>query len=185
VHGVLRMIVAGLALLGLLAGCSSGTTPPTAPSFGLAVVEPDQREPAALFTAELLDGSGTFELSDHTGDVIVINFWASWCGPCVAEAVDLEQTYQATKDAKVTFVGVNTRNDDRDSARQFVARHKPSFPSVFDPTGKVAMGFAGVATSMPATIVVDRSGRVAAMAFGAVARHSLEPVVTQLAAEAG
>jgi thiol-disulfide isomerase/thioredoxin len=113
----------------------------------------------------------------------VINFWASWCGPCVSEATDLEQTYQATKADGVTFLGVNTRGDERDAAQAFVANHKPSYPNVFDPAGTIALAFGGVATTVPATVVLDRQGRVAAVALGPVLRSTLQPVVTRLATE--
>ena len=143
-----------------------------------------ERKAAAPVAGELVDGSGRFDVSDRRGDVIVINFWASWCGPCVAEAADLEQTYQATKSAKVTFLGVNTR-DGRDDAASFIRNHRSTYPNVFDPAGKLAMGFAVAPTSIPSTLVIDRNGRLAAVAFGAVVRASLEPVVSQIAAEVG
>lgn len=184
--GAWRILLPVVALIALLGGCTGSASPAAPEAFGFTVFAPEDRKPGPNITAKLLDGSGDYSVSDYAGDVVVVNFWASWCGPCVAEAVDLEQTYQATKGQRVTFLGVNTRGDDLDAAKQFVLNHKPTYPNVFDPTGKVALSFTDVPpTNVPATIVLDRQGRVAAIAFGAVVRHTLEPVVTALAAEAG
>jgi hypothetical protein len=60
---------------------------------------------------------------------------------------------------------------------------RATYPSVFDPAGKLALGFAVPPTSIPATIIIDRQGRIAAIARGAVVQSSLEPVVDQLATE--
>jgi thiol-disulfide isomerase/thioredoxin len=173
-----RALLAAIALTGAMAGCS-GSPAPAAP--GIQVFPASQRQAAPGLAGDLLDGSGTFDLAAHRGDVIVVNFWAQWCGPCVAEADDLENTYQATKADHVTFLGVNTR-DERDKAKRFVVG-RATYPSVFDPAGKLALGFAVPPTSIPATIIIDRQGRIAAIARGAVVQSALEPVVDQLAAE--
>jgi thiol-disulfide isomerase/thioredoxin len=173
------VVAVALVALGLLAACSAKP----APSSGtvVQVFKPAERKAAPQLTGDLLDGSGSFRLSDHAGEVVVINFWASWCGPCVAEADDLEATYLATKDSKVTFLGINTR-DERDPAKSFLLG-RATYPNVFDPSGKLALGFAVAPTAIPSTVVVDRSGRIAAVARGALLREDLEPVVTTLAAE--
>ena len=80
----------------------------------------------------------------------------------MAEADDLEQTYQATKDDGVTFLGVNIR-DERDEARRS-SRGRGHLPDVFDPPSKLALGFAVPPTAIPSTIIIDRQGRVAAVA---------------------
>ena len=178
------LVALAAGLLAVLSACTSGQAPAAPPAYGLTVFAPDDRRPGPAIAGETLDGKGTYAMP--AGDVVVVNFWASWCGPCVAEAVDLEQTYQATKDKGVSFLGVNTRGDDRDGARQFVLRHKVTYPNLFDPTSKIALSFTDQPpTSVPATIVLDRQGRLAAIAYGPVIRSTLEPVVTQLAAETG
>jgi thiol-disulfide isomerase/thioredoxin len=173
---------ASVALLVLLTGCTGKPAPVATSAFALTTYAPAERKPAPAISAELLDGSGTYTLPG--GVVTVINFWASWCGPCVAEASELEQAYQATKGDGVTFLGVNTRGDDRDAAKQFVAKHKTTYPNVFDPTGRLSLGLPNPPPSVPATIVLDRQGRVAAVAFGPVIARTLEPVLTDLSAEA-
>jgi thiol-disulfide isomerase/thioredoxin len=173
------IVVALLVALGLLAGCSGG--PATTAAKAIQVFQPADRKAAPDLTGDLLDGTGSFRLADHAGEVVVINFWASWCGPCVAEAADLEATYLATKDSKVTFLGINV-NDERDPAKSFLVG-RSSYPNVFDPSGRLSLGFAVAPTAIPSTVVVDRSGRIAAVARTAVIREDLEPVVTALAAE--
>jgi thiol-disulfide isomerase/thioredoxin len=162
----------------LLAGCS-GT--PAAQTSGITLISIGDRKPAPELTGELLDGNGTFNLADHPGDVVVVNFWGSWCGPCVAEADDLEQTYQSTKDDGVTFVGVNIR-DDRDKALRF-AELRSTYPSVFDPSSRLSIGFAVPPTATPTTIIIDRQSRIAATVFGPIQRDTLEPALISLAAE--
>jgi len=168
-----------LALLTALVGCTGS---PTAATVTVINVYPaSERVPAPALRGELLGASGTFDLGAHAGDVVVVNFWASWCGPCVAEADDLEQTYQSTKADGVAFLGINTR-DDREPARAFL-RGRSTYPSVFDPTGRLALGFKVPPNAIPATIVIDRKGRIAAVARRAILHSELEPVVAQLAAE--
>lgn len=169
------LLLAMLSLVGL-AGCSAAV-----PAGAVQVIAVGDRQPAPALRGEMLDGAGTFDVANHTGDVVVVNFWAQWCAPCVAEADDLEQTYLATKDDGVTFLGVNTR-DERDKARRFVVG-RVSYPSVFDPAGRLALGFAVPPTSLPATLILDRKGRVAVVIRRAVLREDLVPLVTSLAAE--
>jgi thiol-disulfide isomerase/thioredoxin len=145
------------------------------------VIDVSQRQPAPALKGEFLAGDGTFDLTAHTGDVVVLNFWASWCAPCVAEAPDLEQTYQATKANHVAFVGINV-NDQRDPAQAFL-RGRTTYPSVFDPASKLALGFSIPPTAIPSTIVIDRKGRVAVVVRRAILRSELESIVNQLAAE--
>jgi thiol-disulfide isomerase/thioredoxin len=170
-----------LTLVGLfaLAGCSSpSTAAPDTPSFTVFAVA--DRKPAPKLTGELLTG-GAYDLAAHTGQVIVVNFWASWCGDCVVEAADFEAVYQATKADGVSFLGINTR-DSQDAAIAF-ENGRTTYPSIFDTPGRVALTFDVPPASIPATVIIDRQGRVAATVFGYVLRNHLEPVVRQIAAE--
>jgi thiol-disulfide isomerase/thioredoxin len=171
----IRLGVVGLCAALALTGCT-GASAET--SSGFTVFPAAARHPAPQLTGDLLDG-GTYDIGAYAGDVVVINWWASWCGPCTLEAPGLEETYQAMKSDRVTFVGVNTR-ERHDAAAAFAADHL-TYPIIFDPLGKLGARFA--APSIPATIIIDRHGRVAAVAYGYVLKDTLEPVVTQLAAE--
>lgn len=142
----------------------------------------DERVPAPAVSGELLDGTA-FELGSLRGSVIVANVWGSWCAPCRAEAPELEATYQATKDLRVAFVGVDVR-DGRDAGTAFMDGFGLTYPSLFDPAGRIVLAFRDVPPNVvPATILIDRQYRVAAVFRKAVTRRELESAVRVLATE--
>ncbi|WP_326555909.1 TlpA family protein disulfide reductase [Micromonospora sp. NBC_01813] len=130
--------------------------------------------------AELLDGS-SFDPASVRGQVLVVNFWGSWCPPCRAEAADLEATYQATRDQGVAFLGINIR-DERDKAQAF-EQGRVSYPSVFDPGSRLALDFNIPPNSIPATMIIDRDGRIATVVRREIRQEDLQPLVEQVAAE--
>jgi thiol-disulfide isomerase/thioredoxin len=136
--------------------------------------------PAAI--GELLDGS-PFDLTVWRRKIVVINFWGSWCAPCRAEGADLEATYQATRELGVEFVGVDIR-DGRDAAKAFVLNFGSTYPSLFDPAGRIALAFREVPPNVvPATVLLDRRLTVAAVLRKRVNRRELEAAVRALASE--
>jgi thiol-disulfide isomerase/thioredoxin len=141
----------------------------------------DKRPAAPQLAGELLEG-GRYDLSQDQGQVVVVNFWGSWCAPCRAEIDDLEQVYEATKDRGVRFLGINVR-DDRDKAKAFHSG-KVSYPSVLDPSSKLALDFDIPPNTIPATIVLDREGRIAVVIREAVQAAEFQQVVERVAAEA-
>lgn len=170
-------VAVGLAVSVGLAGCGGGSS---SGSLTLVEVKPADRKSAPDLSAELLDG-GRFDPATTRGQVVVVNFWAAWCSPCRAEATDLERVYQATKAKGVTFLGIDIR-DDRDKARAFVVG-RTSYPSVFDPAGRLALDFDVPPNTIPATLVVDRAGRLAVVIRTAVRESQLQPIVERIAAE--
>jgi thiol-disulfide isomerase/thioredoxin len=140
------------------------------------------RPPAPPIAGELLDG-GHLDLTSHRGEVVVVNVWASWCGPCRAETDDLEQVYQATKRLGVRFVGLNIE-DERDLANRFLAG-RVSYPSIFDPAFENGLGFRDPPAPIgpPATLVIDRAGDLAVAIYRPVGPVELERAVTRVAAE--
>lgn len=168
-----------------VAGCSGGGVTDGQAAVGAGTTETfvgDDRTPAPSVSGELLDGTA-FALGSLRGSVAVINVWGSWCAPCRAEAPDLEATYQATKGLGVAFVGVDIR-DGRDAASAFVAGFGLSYPSLFDPAGRIVLAFRDVPPNVvPATILLDRRQRVAAVFRKAVTRRELEAAVRALATE--
>ena len=149
-------LAAGAALVaGVLAGCGSQSWEKKCATTAAGVIEcsPDQRPQAREVTGQLLDG-GSYDVAQDKGKVVVVNFWGSWCPPCRAEADDLQKTFDATKAGGVVFVGVNSR-DGRDAAKAF-ERGRVTFPSIYDPDGKVALKFDVTQVSTPSTLILDK-----------------------------
>jgi thiol-disulfide isomerase/thioredoxin len=185
------LLTAGLTAAGaVLAGCSPGGGGAAAQGNDTRYVAGDgktivftraDRKAAPAIDESTLDG-GRFDLAAQRGHVVVVNFWASWCAPCRAEAADLEAIHQSTKDGGVTFVGVDSR-DQKDAANAFIAG-RMTYPSLFDPAGRIALRFSDVPpNTFPATLVVDKDGKVAAVIRRAVEQGALTELVKQIGAE--
>ncbi|MDO3701692.1 TlpA disulfide reductase family protein [Micromonospora sp. C28SCA-DRY-2] len=164
-----------------MAACSpGGGEEACANRDGIIECAPDQRSAAPKLAGELLTG-GSYDVATARGQVVVVNFWGSWCAPCRAEADDLEATYQATKDSGVTFLGINVQ-DQRDKAKAF-EEGRVSYPSLFDPPSRLALALDIPPNTIPATVVLDREGRIAAVIRAAVKQEGLQPIVERIAAE--
>ena len=159
--------------LGYISGSGSLTSVPAA----------EREQPAAVSGTTLDDEP--LDVADLRGDVVVLNFWASWCPPCRAEAAALESVAETTAGNGVEFVGVNVK-DKRSSAIAFERAQETPYPSLYDQPGRVALAFRGVLppNALPSTLVLDREGRVAARFLGAVTSEQLLPVVQAVADEA-
>ena len=123
------------------------------------------RPAAPDFTLERLDRSGELQLSSLRGKAVVLNVWASWCGPCKEEAPYLEQVWEQNRQRGLVVVGLDAK-DFRADARRFARRYELSFPLVYDGPGSTIDGY-GV-TGFPETFVIDREGKVVAAFAGAV-----------------
>ncbi|RKN48336.1 TlpA family protein disulfide reductase [Micromonospora endolithica] len=165
-----------------LSACSAKNAEETcATSGGIVECAPDQRSAPPKLAGELLTG-GDHDVARDRGQVVVVNFWGSWCNPCRAEADDLEATYQQTKGTGVTFLGINVQ-DNRDKAKAFERGFGITYPSLFDPGSKLALALDIPPNTIPATLVLDREGRIAAVIRAAVTREGLQPIVERIAAE--
>lgn len=109
---------------------------------------------ATGITGEALSGDGTVDLADYRGKPVIVNVWASWCGPCRDEAPDIKRFVAERTD--VVFLGVNV-DTDRKAAAAFNRDVKWTHPSIYDPVGKVSYDALRV-ESLPATIYIDAKG---------------------------
>lgn len=141
----------------------------------------NERVAAPQVAGELLGGGGSFDLASRKGKVVVVNFWASWCGPCRVEADDLEAVHDELPE--VEFIGINTR-DERDKALAF-AEGRSSYPSIFDASGRIALEFTQVPpNTLPATLIIDHEGRIAVVIRKAIQKDELRSLVEGVTAEA-
>jgi cytochrome c biogenesis protein CcmG/thiol:disulfide interchange protein DsbE len=112
--------------------------------------------PAPGFALTLVDGPAV-ALDDFRGKVVFVNFWASWCPPCRAEAPMLEATWRRLQEQGVVFLGVNTQ-DEEPRARAFLQEFGITFPNGRDPDGRIAIDY-GV-WGLPEAFIVDPAGRI-------------------------
>jgi thiol-disulfide isomerase/thioredoxin len=182
------VLAAAVALL--VAGCGGGADPGQGYVSGegtLTTVAVGQRPAAPDLRGRTLEGS-TFDLASLRGDVVVLNFWASWCPPCRAEGPSLQIVARAMRDKGVEFVGVDTRDDDKAAARAFLSDIDSSYPNLDDSDGRVALAFQQGSIrlppeAIPSTLVVDRSGRIAARILGPTTQPRLTALLMSVAAE--
>jgi DsbE subfamily thiol:disulfide oxidoreductase len=163
-------IVAGsmvVALLGLLAyslfAPASGRVDAGQTVTESGIIVYDDPKPAFDFELTTFDGS-TFQLADYRGQTVVLNFWASWCEPCIKEMPMLNQAATEYADDGVVFVGVNVW-DTRDSAMEFLDRVDVSYINVEDKNSTSLPVEFGV-TAVPETYVVDAEGNIATSFVG-------------------
>lgn len=112
--------------------------------------------PAMDFTLKSRSGEN-IKLSELRGEVVMINFWASWCGPCREEMPLLEDLYNEYKDYGFTLLGVNV-DENREAAEKLLGQIPVSFPVLFDPESSVTQLYD--VDAMPSTILVDRDGNL-------------------------
>ena len=175
---VVVLVVAGVAgLIGLLA-------------YGVASQERDdsidravargEREPAPELNLPPLEGGPERSLDDWRGQVVVLNYWASWCEPCREESPLLERWHQRLKERNATVLGIDVLDVTSD-AQGFIDKYGLTYPHLRDKDGSTQDDFGVFA--LPETFVIDREGRIADSRRGPVDDEFMRANVTPLLRE--
>jgi thiol-disulfide isomerase/thioredoxin len=185
------LLASALAAVLAVTGCSGETATaedPVTPQLKVVdagengLITPDDRPPAPALSGTTLDGE-PLDLADYEGKVVVLNFWASWCAPCRAEAPNLIEVAETTKASGVEFVGVNVKNA-KDEALAFERKQGVPYPSLHDQPGVLLTRFRKIVPQTPpTTLVLDRQGRIAGVFIGGVTTRELLVPVQAVAAE--
>jgi len=151
---------------------------------GALLYAPGHRTLAPEFTATTLTGS-RLSSAAYRGQVVLVNFWGSWCPPCRAEAPALAAVSAAYRPAGVAFLGVDLR-DNVASAQAFERGYGITYPSVSDPGSVVTLDFATKVpiASTPTTLVIDRTGHIAGAVFGQATYSELTTILAEVTGKA-
>jgi thiol-disulfide isomerase/thioredoxin len=135
--------------------CALAAAAALAAPQGASAVEEGQ--PAPQFAAASLSGNGNVSIAQHRGKVVYVDFWASWCGPCLKAVPAIEKLRQEFPASDFQVIAINVDRD-RERAEKFLADHPVGYPSASDPEGKLPAAF-GLET-MPTSYLIDRKGVV-------------------------
>lgn len=118
------------------------------------------------------------ELAKLKGKVVVVNFWATWCGPCRKEIPGFLEVYKQYKDKGLEIVGVSLDEEGWDVVRPYVDRAKMNYPVVIG-DGDLANAYGGI-EAIPATFIVDKKGNIAKKHVGYLSKVDFEAIVRSL-----
>ena len=191
--GRAALLAPGVAVAALLlSACGSGGTQGgggntgfVTGANGIATVAKSSRTPAPDLSGKTIDGK-QLDVADYKGKIVVLNVWGSWCGPCRLEAKNFVKVSEDLKDQGVQFVGINTRDTSTTPARAFEKAHGVTYPSLYDPTGKLMLRFKKGTLNpqlIPSTLVIDRDGKIAARALQALSEERLLGMLKPVLAE--
>jgi len=181
---VAASILIATALVGVLAGCSSDPLADQyrsgdnkgyiAGDFRVVEIPASERTDPVDFTGKTEAGDAVSS-ADYAGKVLVVNFWYAACGPCRAEAADLEKAYGTFEGQDVAFLGINTI-DSAAAAAAFAQTYGITYPSAIaseTPSIKLAFAEKTPIQATPTTLVLDAEGRVAARIIGQLPDRSI------------
>jgi cytochrome c biogenesis protein CcmG, thiol:disulfide interchange protein DsbE len=146
-----RLVLTILAIAPILALLAYGFT-----RDAHYITSPLLAKPAVPFEITLFDGK-KLTLNDLRGKAVFLNFWASWCPPCRAEARDLEAAWQTVKDKNMVFLGVALQDTDQNSL-EFLKEFNVTYPNGKDESGKIAVDYG--TWGIPESFFIDPQGRI-------------------------
>ena len=162
----------------LLVGCLAESCSTTPPSVRAASVKPDKdRKEAPEFALKDADGK-TVHLSDYRGKVVLLDFWATWCGPCKVEIPWFVDMQRKNKDKGFEVLGVSMDDEGWEAVKPFVARLGVNY-RVLIGDDDTAQRYGGV-DALPTTFLIDRGGKIAAVHIGLANRRDFEDGIAQL-----
>jgi thiol-disulfide isomerase/thioredoxin len=187
-----------------VAGCATGIAASTPASNGQSFVAGSPGTtvfksgtgPVAPSVSGPVVGGGRLALASYRGHVVVLNFWGShvvvlnfwgsWCTPCRAEAPGLSALATAFKSSGVRFLGIDIR-DSPATAEAFMGDFRITYPSLNDPSDKLALDFRDTVppAGIPTTLVISPSGRISARVIGEASYNGLKGLIQRAAAEPG
>ncbi len=161
------IILAALAAVSGLAGCGEPAGDELLPE---AINAPD-------FELDNFAGGKT-RLSDYRGKVVLLNFWATWCGPCVAETPDFVDLYRNYRERGLVVLGVSVDQNPRAVLQPFIRKHKIDYPILLV-NQRVAADYGGL-TSIPTTFLIDREGMIRNQYVGYRPKSVFEEAIKEL-----
>jgi cytochrome c biogenesis protein CcmG, thiol:disulfide interchange protein DsbE len=183
VAAVVLVLLAGVAVLSnpnIGTKLSGGVQKKDAQLVDQTTERPESGYRAPTFSLKGFDGK-TVKLADLKGKPVVLNFWASWCGPCKEEMPDLQEEYNKYKD-QVYFFAVNlTDQDNADDAKAFLQSHGVTIPPLLDPTGEVNQKYK--IHNVPSTFAIDANGMMKEVRVGQLTKPAMDGMLERLIAK--
>jgi peroxiredoxin len=168
-----RVLLAGTVCLALFLGACSSSHKAAAAS-----VKPEkERKRAPEFELKDADGK-VVKLSDYKGKIVLLNFWATWCGPCKIEIPWFMEFEQKNKDRGFAVLGVAMDDDGWEAVKPYISQHRVNYRVLLG-SDSIAQKYGGV-DSLPTTFLLDRDGKIAAVHVGLVSKGDYQDEINHL-----